>query len=53
MIRERDEKREVDPQDPDVALLNDQIKNTIKVEARKTWREAVSSSDPKANPDKF
>jgi hypothetical protein len=53
LIKERDRLREQDPQNPDLANLNQEIKNTIPSNSKKLWQESVSSSKPKANPDKF
>ena len=53
LVNERDQVRERDPQDPEVGRLNHLIDETISSDSRARWQEAVTSSKPNDNPDKF
>jgi hypothetical protein len=50
---ERDRRRALDPQDPELPCLNQQISDTISNERKKLWREKVESSKLRENSDKY
>jgi hypothetical protein len=50
--KDRDRRREQDPQDLEIAILNQRIADLIICDRRKAWQEKVESSKPRDNPDK-
>jgi hypothetical protein len=53
LTEERDRRRVVDPQDPEIPRLNQLITDTILSEHKKKWSETIENSKPNSNPDKF
>ena len=50
LVRERDEKRFQDPDDPSLPELNHQVAASIAAASRKRWMETVVDADRKQNP---
>jgi hypothetical protein len=53
LINQRDEVRRRNPKDPDVARLNGEISEVVRVSKRLRWSEKLDSSSYKQNPNKF
>jgi hypothetical protein len=53
LIRQRDGLRQVDPLDPSIANLNEEISKITRKSARKTWIYKVEACGPSSNPTKF
>jgi hypothetical protein len=52
LTKTRDRLQVNNPLDPEIPLLNQQIKDTVTNDQRRLWREKVESSKPRDNPDK-
>jgi hypothetical protein len=53
LMNRRDELRHADPQDPEVANLNDEINDVICESFRQAWTEKVESCGPNSNSSKY
>ena len=53
LIRERDRRRQADPDDPALPGLSERILAAISQSSREKWMEAVKEADRKANPNCF
>ena len=53
LIRERDDLRRQDPNDPEILGLNTRISASIASSARQRWMETVQRADRRANPSHY
>jgi hypothetical protein len=53
LAKERDRRRDADPQDLEVFRLNKAISDVVSNERKKAWKETVESSTPHTDPDKY
>ena len=53
LTSERDRLRATDPQNPEIAILNNRISDELDSSARSAWTERVMAATPKDNSTKF
>jgi hypothetical protein len=53
LAEERDRRRSIDPHDPKLPRINQEISEIVRCENRKAWQESVESSRHRASPDKY
>ena len=53
LVRERNERRQADPNDASLPEIGRQIASSIAKSSRKKWMEAVKEADQKSNPHRF
>ena len=53
LIGERDSRRALDPNDPEIASLNLRISASLASSSRKKWMETLQEADRRTNPSRF